>query len=82
MSKKFELNQGVEDVVTGFKGIIMAVTEYNTGCVQYGISPRKMTDDGKVPEWIWLDGSRLISTEDAINIQPAIGGPHPNAPSI
>ena len=83
MSKrKFELNQEVKDVVTGFKGIIMGITEYNTGCIQYGICPQKLDKEGKTPEWLWFDGSRLKVTGKGLDIKPAIGGPHPTAPMM
>lgn len=80
---KFQLNQEVKDIVTGFKGIIMAFTEYNTGCIQYGVCPQKLEKDGKVPNWEWFDGSRLQQvTNKRLNIKPAIGGPHPTAPEM
>lgn len=80
--RKFELNQEVKDVVTGFKGIIMGITEYNTGCIQYGVSPRKLTKENKIPEWPWFDGSRLVATGKKVDIKPVLGGPHPVAPSM
>ena len=79
IKRKFELNQEVLDIVTGFKGIIMGITEYNTGCIQYGLCPRKLDKDGKTPDWHWLDGSRLVIVGKGLDIKPAIGGPHPTA---
>jgi hypothetical protein len=78
----FELNQEVKDVVTGFKGIIMGRTEYNTGCIQYGVLPQELGEGGKVPDWHWFDETRLIATGKKIEIQRADGGPHPLAPSM
>ena len=80
-SFKFELNQEVKDAVTGFKGIIMGRTEYNTGCIQYGVCPQKLKD-GAVPDWSWFDETRLIATGKKLKIEKAIGGPHPIAPSM
>ena len=80
--RKFELNQEVKDVVTGFKGIIMGITEYNTGCIQYGVCPQKLDKNGKTPEWLWFNGSRLKVTGKGLDIKPAIGGPHPTAPMM
>lgn len=80
--RKFNLNEEVSDIVTGFRGIIMGITEYNTGCIQYGVCPRKLEKDNKLPEWIWFDGSRLKFHGEGINIKPVIGGPHPTAPSM
>jgi len=79
---KFDLNQEVKDKITGFKGIIVGRTQYNTGCVQYGICPRKLKEDGTAPDWLWLDGSRLVETGKNIKIIPEIGGPHPSAPEM
>lgn len=79
---KFELNQIVKDKITGFQGVILGRTEYATGCVQYGICPQKLKSDGAYPDWVWLDGSRLIATQDKVEIEPENGGPHPLAPSM
>jgi hypothetical protein len=80
MEMKFELGQEVKEIVTGFKGIVMGRTEYITGCKQYGILPRKMTDKGNVPDWTWLDEDRLVWTGKTMDIKNSVGGPqqHPN----
>lgn len=71
-----------EDVVTGFKGIIMGRTEYSTGCIQYGVCPQKLSKDGHLPDWTWFDETRLSATGKKLEIKKAIGGPHPIAPSM
>lgn len=78
-NKKISLNQEVKDVVTGFKGIIMGITEYNTGCIQYGVASQKLNKDGRTTDWLWFDGSRLIGTGKSLNIKPTLGGPHQTA---
>jgi len=60
----------------------MGITEYNTGCIQYGVYPQKLDKDGKTRDWLWFDGSRLKATGKSIDIKPAVGGPHPNAPMM
>lgn len=63
---KFELYQSIKDVVSGFEGIIMAISEYHNGAIHYGIASRKLKDDGSVREWEWFDETRckFIKAED------------------
>lgn len=56
---KYELGQPVEDIVTGFKGVIIGRTQYLTQCNTYGITPTELTKDGKRPDWEWFDEPRL-----------------------
>lgn len=81
---QFDFNQKVKDKVTGFEGIVLGRTEYATGCVQFGVCPTKVKDDGSLPDWNWLDGSRLIAVpnDDGIAVGKESGGPHPIAPSM
>jgi hypothetical protein len=81
---EFQFNQKVRDKVTGFEGIILGRTEYATGCIQYGVCPSKLTADGKVPDWHWFDGGRLIEviSDGEIKVDKEAGGPHPSAPSM
>jgi len=58
---KYELNQELKDVVTGYQGIVMVRCEYATGCLHYGLQA-PMDKDGKVPAWEYMDESRLIPT--------------------
>ena len=44
-----ELGDEVIDKITGFKGIVVAKTEYINGCIQYEVQP-KIDKDGKIPE--------------------------------
>jgi hypothetical protein len=64
MGKQFRFAIGsiLKDEVTGFEGVVMGRTEYITGCLQYALCPRKMTKDGKLPEWHWFDEDRLKNT--------------------
>lgn len=56
---KFELGQEVKDRVTGFKGIIMARTQYLTGCNRYGMQDRKLTKEGKPADWQNFDEDQI-----------------------
>lgn len=57
---KFELGDVVKERFTGFTGVVMARSEYWTECRHYGILPKKLTKEGKIAEWDWLDEKRLI----------------------
>ncbi len=52
---KFELNQPVEDKLTGFKGIVNCRAQYYLGNNRYGVS---CSIDGKIHEE-WFDELRL-----------------------
>jgi len=58
---KFEMEEEVKDRISSFSGVILARSEYATGCKHYGVAPKKMSKDGLVMEWQWFDESRLIS---------------------
>lgn len=81
---KYELGQELKDIITGFKGIVMGRTEYLTGCVHYGLSPQKLTENGKTPDYEWIDESRLVATGKKIKGYkcPETSGPEQNAPSL
>lgn len=55
---KWELGKEAEDVITGFKGIIVGRIEYLFGCNQYGIAP-KTTKEGKIGDTSWFDEGRI-----------------------
>lgn len=76
---KFELNQKVKDIVTGFKGVIMARVEYNTGCIQYGIQKEGLNKDGNMESYVYLDECRLKAIVGILNIKKGKEGPcqHP-----
>lgn len=65
---KFKFDQGMElkDVITDFKGIVMVRCDYATGCRHYGLQA-PMDKDGKVPDWQYIDESRLIPTGRKLN---------------
>lgn len=65
---KFQMYEVVVDKVSGFQGVILGRTEYSTGCRHYGISPRSVNKDGKLPEWEWIDESRLELTGEIFRI--------------
>ena len=62
---KFELGEILEDKVTGYQGVVMARAEYFTDCVHYGLCARA-AKEGKLPDWQWLDETRLVSIGQSI----------------
>ncbi len=42
MSEEIELGDVVEDIYTGFKGTVMAKTEFINGCLQFSVVPMTM----------------------------------------
>ena len=65
---KFENGDIVKDVITGFKGVVMARVDYFTGCNQYGVSPMNVTSEGKKPDWEYIDENRLTSCKKGIKL--------------
>jgi hypothetical protein len=88
VNMKVELGSKVRDMITGLEGVVMARTEYLTGCAHIAIMPQKLTDKGEIPEYQWIDETRAeILSDNAVKLkEPAkkdsLGGPEPNAPSL
>lgn len=76
---KFELGQDAEDVITGFKGVIIGRTQYLTQCNCYGIVPRGLTKEGKRFDCEWFDEPRIKAGKNKLTlIEPErkkTGGP-------
>jgi heat shock protein HspQ len=62
---KFSMNSIVKDRITGFQGMVLGISEEETGATHYGVCPVELDKDGKIKDWKWLDQSRLISIEKA-----------------
>jgi len=69
-----ELGEVVKDPITGFKGTVVARTEYLWGCISLGILS-DVLKDGKPMEWQWFDENRLT-----LDTKQKNGGPQPTAP--
>jgi hypothetical protein len=67
-------NFGLEakDKVTGFKGIITAVTLFMYGCAQYCITP-PIAADGKKGDNEWFDDGRIEITGNGIAVESVKG---------
>lgn len=78
-----ELGKTYRDLVTGFTGVCMGITQYLTGCDRIGLLSTTLKD-GKPLDWMWYDSSMLEEVEDVDKISPKVGfidgGPQANAP--
>ena len=54
MAFKYHRGVYVQDIVTGFRGCIVARTDSLTGCNRYWVLP-KVGEDGKPVDGLWLD---------------------------
>lgn len=74
---KFELGIVAKDKVTGFMGLVVGRAEYLTGCKKYALQPQKLTKDGKVPEWDWVDEMMMevVKGKNFKKATKAPGGP-------
>ena len=53
-----ELNDVVEDRITGFTGVVIGRTEWLYGCVRFGVQSEELKD-GKPLEHQWFDEQQL-----------------------
>lgn len=58
MGKEIKLGVIAKDIITGYEGVVMAISEYYTGCITCGILKQGMID-GKISDWEWIDSKRL-----------------------
>lgn len=49
----------VKEKITGLEGVVMARTEFLTGCSHLAILPQTLDDKGNMKEWVWLDETRF-----------------------
>lgn len=59
------LGDEVQDTVTGFKGIIVAKTDFIHGCTRVSVQP-KVGKDGKIPEAQAFDAPALKVLKAAV----------------
>lgn len=55
---ELDYGQRVTDDVTGFKGLVTAITQYQHGCLRVCVQP-KADKEGKIPEAQWIDEPQL-----------------------
>jgi hypothetical protein len=84
---KFEVGETVKDIVTGYEGVVMAVSYYFTGCNHYGVCTRQTGEKEKVDDWKWFDEKRLERVPKKEKLifgygEPPSSGPMQNPPEI
>lgn len=60
--KRIEVGSFVEDLITGFKGVVTGRVEYITGCNQVLVQPS--ASGGAYAEPQWIDEQRIIVDGD------------------
>lgn len=83
---KFNNGEQVRDIVTGFTGTIISMSKHINNCLQYGVRPRMIVEDGKqgkYPEMSWFDEDEveIVPEGEQVVMPPKIrptGGPRDN----
>lgn len=73
------LGDEVKDTITGFKGIVVARTEWLNGCARVTVQPQKLKSDGTPVESQTFDEFQLVvlkSAKMAVGRRDT-GGPRP-----
>lgn len=73
-----DLGKEAEDKVTGFKGIIIGVSQWLTGCNQVCIKP-KVDKDGTMKEAEWVDEGQAVIIGEGIDAEDVKSG-NPGGP--
>ena len=73
---KFNLGSEVEDILTGFKGIVTCRSQYLHNCNTYAVKPTGLKDDGDTKEASWFDEPQLkLTKSDVFEPYQKTGGP-------
>jgi len=59
------LGNYAQDEITGFKGIVVARTEWLHGCVRVALQASSLDKDGNVREETWFDVDRIAILDSA-----------------
>lgn len=66
----------VEDIASGFRGIVTSRTEYISGCIRYGVQPKIGKDGGMVIAEAFDENQlKLIKAKKVSNGKGPAGGP-------
>lgn len=78
---QLELGALVKDKVTGFKGKIIARTEWLYGCRRYTVQPEGINKEGKLFDTANFDEDSLEVVKSGVSgTVKDSGGPQPNVP--
>jgi len=81
MKVKFKFSNGeeVEDVVSGFTGIIDCASLWLNGCKRYSVQPKMKKGETAKPDSIWVDEESIIRISEGVakKVTPTnTGGPY------
>lgn len=78
------LGDHVKDTITGFHGVVVAVTLWLNGCRRMTVQPRDLTEKGSMPMSESFDEGQLVVLERGAvpgpNSEPEPGDPVADAP--
>jgi hypothetical protein len=72
------LGDKVKDSITGFQGIVVAITNWINGCTRCGVQSQNLDEKGLPSEAQWFDEPQLcVIVEQEVKIGNKKGGPTP-----
>ncbi len=75
-----ELGDRAKDPITGFSGIVTAITTWLHGCIRITIEPEKLDKDGKPQEGRSFDQTQVVLVKKGIHKPMVLGITPPPAP--
>lgn len=77
-----KLGDKVTDSITGFTGIVVAITDWIHGCIRVTVQAQQLEDGKPVPTQCFDEGQLVIVKKKQIKNNPVVkGGPVDNLPS-
>lgn len=74
---EFKLGDEAQDTITGFKGTVVAITEWIHGCQRITLQP-KVNKDGEIPEQGSFDAPAIkVTKKKKVKRETKTGGPRP-----
>jgi hypothetical protein len=79
---QIELGDEAKDSITGFSGVVVAITTWLNGCRRIAIQPKKLDKDGKPRDNQTFDVEQVVLVKAAKKPEAAllrkVGGPFPS----
>ena len=72
---RYSMGDVLTDIITGFNGVVMAISFHHTGAIHYDLSPMEIAkNNGQIedPNWLNFDQSRLEKIDRHQPTQPII----------
>jgi len=76
MDINIKLGDQVKDIVTGFKGTVVIISQHLNGCVQCAVAP-KIGKDGKYPDVVEIDHKSLEVIKKKVRVKKSDTGGSP-----